>query len=398
MNLKRVDWEITSKCNLPCVACEYRDASIDEDLTYEEIISVCNQISQMGCKAIKLTGGDIFLMKKWDKILIHLKKLGMSIEIETSGVNVDEGVLKILKTIGIKRLIFRLDSVSERLTLLERGLDHFPQKLIETINLASDYGIISGVITTLSLLSLNELPLIYNLILNSNAKFWELAHIPSHGKIIKLIKIRDLEYYFLGLYISKLRCKTPWDKLAIFGNHSFGYYSKLMPPHSTSGNWVGCRAGNSVIGIRTDGTVEGCIYLNRKYFKTKSLKNYSLKEIVSDSNFCSWNNTFKDCYLSDNCKVCIYADRCKSGCAGSAFESCQKTGANTRCYHYIETLYENINPKNDFEEAMKQIVNGKFKENGDIILQSGSELTSKYIDSLVLSDTQKFLLDLVKND
>lgn len=87
--------EIISECNFRCVHC-YVDNNFRKDiLTYEEIIDFGNQIINMGCLYVILTGGEVLLHPDFKRIYEFFVLKGICVSVFTNGSLIDESIIKL---------------------------------------------------------------------------------------------------------------------------------------------------------------------------------------------------------------------------------------------------------------------------------------------------------------
>jgi len=82
-------WELTCRCNLKCVMC-YTDPfntpeQIRQELSYEEIIRILDEIHQEGCLELTFTGGEPFARRDFLDIYTYAKRKGFLLTIFTNG-------------------------------------------------------------------------------------------------------------------------------------------------------------------------------------------------------------------------------------------------------------------------------------------------------------------------
>ena len=59
-------WELSLVCNMSCLHCgSYAGARREEELSYEECLSVADQLAEMGCQRVTLGGGEPTLHPHW---------------------------------------------------------------------------------------------------------------------------------------------------------------------------------------------------------------------------------------------------------------------------------------------------------------------------------------------
>lgn len=102
------------ECHMHCVWCDTPDAIGDGKREYKEytLAQLLKEIKPLagGCHSVSLTGGEPLLQADFIKDLIpHLKKLGLKIYLETSGV-LHQQLKKIVKDVDIVAMDLKLPS------------------------------------------------------------------------------------------------------------------------------------------------------------------------------------------------------------------------------------------------------------------------------------------------
>src|SRR5439155_20764092 len=93
--------ELTYGCNLHCVHC-YTDCYnrpdlIRQELSYEEVTGVLDQLAAEGCLWVCFTGGEIFMRKDFLDIYAYAKQKGFLITLFTNGTMFTEAIADFLK-------------------------------------------------------------------------------------------------------------------------------------------------------------------------------------------------------------------------------------------------------------------------------------------------------------
>jgi len=101
-----VHLELTYRCNEDCIHCycvvekgKEREV-IKQELTYEEITKVLDDIAEMGGFYLTLTGGEVFVRRDFFEIAEYAKKKGFVIRIYTNGIGLNEERVKRIAEIG----------------------------------------------------------------------------------------------------------------------------------------------------------------------------------------------------------------------------------------------------------------------------------------------------------
>lgn len=89
-------FELTPRCNMNCRMCYIRMAEDRnrQELSAAQWIDLGRSCCQQGMLFLLLTGGEPFVRKDFQEIYTELKKLGLSISINTNGTLIDEKILQ----------------------------------------------------------------------------------------------------------------------------------------------------------------------------------------------------------------------------------------------------------------------------------------------------------------
>lgn len=93
-------FEISFRCNLNCVHCYCNDPSLKkkgEELTFEEICRIIDEIADEGCFWILFTGGEPFIREDFPDLYLYAKKKGFICAIFTNATLMDKKKINLLK-------------------------------------------------------------------------------------------------------------------------------------------------------------------------------------------------------------------------------------------------------------------------------------------------------------
>lgn len=84
----RATIELTYRCNLKCVHCYITEDKFKKELSLNEICSILDQLADLGCLHLSITGGEIFIREDIFEILTYAKKKGFKFPLLTKiGLN-----------------------------------------------------------------------------------------------------------------------------------------------------------------------------------------------------------------------------------------------------------------------------------------------------------------------
>ena len=145
---RKIDYlriSVIDRCNLRCVYCMPEEGieSIphDEILTYDEILRICEIVSELGIRKIKITGGEPLVRKDIVNLIRDIKNIDKieQVTLTTNGILLHE-MLDDLYDAGIDAINISLDTLNK---------DNFkkitrrdgPEKVLMSIDKAYDLGI-----------------------------------------------------------------------------------------------------------------------------------------------------------------------------------------------------------------------------------------------------------------
>jgi radical SAM protein with 4Fe4S-binding SPASM domain len=111
--------ELTHHCNFRCQHCYIPDFSAPDLLSTERILSLLDELSEMGTLYLTLTGGEMLLRKDWYEIASRARALGFSLRLFTNGSTVDETKADLIQTLcaTVEISLYSMDrEIFERIT------------------------------------------------------------------------------------------------------------------------------------------------------------------------------------------------------------------------------------------------------------------------------------------
>jgi Fe-coproporphyrin III synthase len=76
----------TSRCNSRCVSCDWWKSTGEDDMTFDEIARMTGSLPALGTRVVAFSGGEPLLRPDLFAIADHVRRLGMSLHLLTSGV------------------------------------------------------------------------------------------------------------------------------------------------------------------------------------------------------------------------------------------------------------------------------------------------------------------------
>ena len=331
-------WEITLGCNLNCIHCgSTAGKKRENELTTKEAVDLCYDLKKSGCQSVALMGGEPFLRADFWEISYKIKELGMDLCIITNGTIYSDEMFKKLKLLDLEAIATSIDGAKEGTHDRIRGVDGAYKKTLNFIEKALSYELPLSIITTVSKINISELNDIKEMIKGKKIA-WQIQVAGAEGERFNRKYLLDEEdFYSVGLFIEGIRRNYSIKELPVIGAHDMGYNSFVINNIWLYEKWYGCQAGISVVGIRSNGDVLGCLSINNDKYVEGNVREKSIYEIWNDENSFAYTRKFKKEDAGPNCYNCKYIDDCKGGCSEM---SLSKTGIlhnDPYCFYKMET-------------------------------------------------------------
>ena len=105
-------WELTLACNLKCLHCgSYAGAKRDSELTLEEAYRVADELAELRCERVTLSGGEPTLRPDWHLIGRRLTDRGVGVNIISNGYHWDDEQFARARHAGLTNLGISLDGL-----------------------------------------------------------------------------------------------------------------------------------------------------------------------------------------------------------------------------------------------------------------------------------------------
>lgn len=93
--------ELTFRCNLRCAHCYVNEPSGDrrarrQELTTAEVLRITDEVVDLGCLWILLTGGEVLLRPDFTEMYLHMKKKGLMVAVFTNGTMITPWIADLL--------------------------------------------------------------------------------------------------------------------------------------------------------------------------------------------------------------------------------------------------------------------------------------------------------------
>lgn len=307
--IKDASIEIIQKCLNRCLHCSSCSTSKSTAILSKDIIKeVVDGLCTLGTQRICLSGGEPFLHPNVLEIIEYISKKGIIVDVYSCGILGNENsptaislaLLKSLKTVGLRSIIFNLPSASEKTyNLITQTTDHFPL-LMESIKNA---------------VAANVIAEIHFVPMSANCK--DISNVVSLAEqlgvhqlnFLKLVPHGRAKEHFKDLFVDDDTLVELQSELIMLKEN--GKAIRIGLPLSVSGTTPPCHAVSEKLYIKFDGSVFGCEAFKYIVFKAEN-GNVIKPDNVHDESVVEIYN--KSPFLAESKKLVRKYSLCAIGC------------------------------------------------------------------------------------
>ena len=304
--LLSAELELTRACNYRCIYCYAADpngVNVSNELTFDEISNVLDQIAELGARKIILLGGEPLIYPRLKEVLDLIYSKGMVAEIFTNGALVTDEMAKMLAAYPV-RVIVKLNTMNselhDHLTGVKGSLD-ISFRAIECLQKAGydKMNNMLGATTILAVSNIAEAP---------GMRRWmrERKLLPYFEVITPQGRILDHQ----TLIPTPAAVYETFVKLAEI-DREYGIEWDPQPP--IAGGKCFRHQYSCVIG--SSGTVTPCVGLTAEL---GNVRQTPLKTILADSLILYHLKNYRQ-FIKGPCAKCDKAEHCY-GCRGAAYQ------------------------------------------------------------------------------
>jgi len=318
--------ELTYRCNEKCVHCYVDDgceANVKGELTLAEYRGILDQLKELGCIQLLLTGGEVCMHRDFLEIAEYAVSKGFLVNVYTNGIGITDHHFDRLCEMKVNSVSFSLYSgdpaVHDAITKVPGSFDR-TLKRIMMFKCAGVDTFIKTVVIQQNLDSLESLFLLgkrLGIAVNAATMISDSHMGVSKGSF----RLQDQQ--------QRLRAAQLLQK----------YDPVVQSDLHRDMDGPVCRAGLSTLSIDPYGGVHPCLAFTKP---VASLRERPLREIWEQDPLMKSLRSFRFRDLSEKCGDCRYADTC-GVCIGSAYsESDCRLCPNIDACQWSEAKYDAI--------------------------------------------------------
>jgi radical SAM protein with 4Fe4S-binding SPASM domain len=338
-------WELTLRCNMSCLHCGSRAGkSRQDELSIDEHLRVADDLAELGCKMITLSGGEPLLRKEWPLVAARLVSHGVAVNMITNGFAFRKRELDLARRTGLRNVSFSIDGDQPVHDLIRNKKDAYAHAM-EAVDLCVKAGYAPAVNTSVMNANLHLLEPMAQTLIDHGVTTWqvqtgfEAGNLADHPELV----LDAATYAEVVPRVAELRTKHE-GTLAVHAADDMGYFTEedeFLRPNEDLGNyWLGCQAGLRVIGIEANGNIKGCLSMQSPDFVEGNVREAPLEEIWRRKGAFAYTREFAVDRLGGFCRECEFNEFCRGGCSWNAYLHGKAEGkfANRYCLHRVREL------------------------------------------------------------
>jgi radical SAM protein with 4Fe4S-binding SPASM domain len=343
-----VVWEVTFKCNMNCLHCGTdAGAEREAELSTKEALALCDELAQLGCERLILSGGEPLVRSDWADIAERLIKNGIKTGLISNGFLMTPDVAKKMNDIGLGMVGISFDGNEEAHNKIRRNPQSY-QKVLQAFEFLSDAGVSVCAVSQISKHNFHTLDDIRNILLKNKVKYWQLQMTTLTGRMKDEPNnsvLDEDQFMYLAEYTAQLMSQNN-PELTVYAGENIGYFNHLEGILRRGHYFQGCNAGIRVLGIESNGNIKGCLSMPEDFVEG-NVRQRSLTEIWNDPKLFAYNREFSAEAAEGGCKGCKFFEICRGGCGNTAYSSTGRRHNNPYCVLAIEkkreAFYKNKN-------------------------------------------------------
>jgi len=125
--------KLTSRCNLRCVMCKYWQTESEDTLSSARWRDVFAELSDLGCRKLHFSGGEVFLRRDFLDLVEAARGLGLKVNMTTNGTLIDRASARRIVDLGVNSVSISLDAPGATAHDRIRGQRHAFKRSLRTI-------------------------------------------------------------------------------------------------------------------------------------------------------------------------------------------------------------------------------------------------------------------------
>jgi len=338
--LRRCVFEATLKCNLRCRHCGSRAGRArPNELTTAEAAGLFDQLADLGCRRVTISGGEALLREDWPELIAHAAGTGMKVALITNGISLTRDVALRARDNGLGAVGISVDGIGATHDRIRGRRGHF-DAVSRAVASAVESGLKLCLVTHLNRWNIAELADLHELATGSGAYAWQVQTATDMGNLREHpeLKLRPRDLVRIEATIAAL-VRHGGAKIAACNSMGyFGPHESLLRKGLGGRRFTGCPAGIRTVGIESDGNVKGCLAIMPggercgSPYVEGNVREERLADIWNRPGAFAYNRHWSADDLEGFCRTCRHVAECRGGCRANMVASGQGV-ENPVCVH-----------------------------------------------------------------
>lgn len=342
-----VVWELTLACDQRCSHCGSRSAQVRPgELNTAEAVAVVHELAALGTREVSLIGGEAYLHPGFLDVLAALRAAGIGANLTTGGRGITAELAAAAARAGLQAASVSIDGLEPTHDLLRATRGGF-RAAMDAISHLRVAGVQVGCNTTLNRLNVSELESLYEVLKAALVRGWQVQLMAALGRAADRPQLLLQPWELLDVVprIARLKERAFADGILLQPSNNVGYFSRderLLRSIQAGGSdhWQGCKAGQFVMGLESDGAVKGCPSLQTDTYVGGHTRGRSLRAIWEEAPELNFTRRRTKEDLWGFCRECPFAETCLGGCTFTAHALFGRPGNNPYCHFRAKTFSE----------------------------------------------------------
>lgn len=306
-----VHFAVTNKCSVKCGHC-YMDSgeALKSELDTSEFKKAIDIISEMQIFHIAMGGGEALERNDLFDLALYAREKGLVPNLTVSGRGIDRKTAKKMKIFG--QVNVSVDGIFGNYSVFRNSMNF--AEADNALFYLTDEGIPAGINCVLGKKNFDDIEELFIYAKRMGLNEIEFLRLKPSGRSLKTFLKRKTTYdqniKLIPLLSDLSQRYSVTAKIDCSFVPMLCYHS---PPEELlySMATYGCEAGNVLLGIKSDGSVSGCSFLD-----PSGISVFDLKDKFTDS-FQKERNVNDG--IEEPCSSCAYLNICKGGCHAVSF-------------------------------------------------------------------------------
>ena len=304
-----VHFAITNKCSVGCPHC-YMDGGKNDkgELDTAAMKKALDVLAEMQVFHVAMGGGEALERDDLFEIAGYARKIGMVPNLTISGLGLTPEIAQKLRIFG--QINISIDGTGDLYGVF-RKINHF-ETACKSFKLLIETGVPTGINCVIGRKNFNGIEDVFRLAKEMGLNEIEFLRFKPSGRgrdsyienrttHAQNITLAPLLSEFSNWYNITAKIDCSFIPMLCYHNPSDEVLESIAA--------YGCEAGNVLLGIRSNGKVSGCSFLEETGSTVFELPHIFQEDSKGFSMFRDWTNN-----ATEPCKSCNYLSLCKGGC------------------------------------------------------------------------------------